>query len=292
MPAVEQIICWFFGLFYLRLAFDLAKIKDGLAYSFVVLLVSAFSFFCGLSGVQAFLKTHMLTQVLSSLESYGEKIEKYETAVAEMHRDSSQEQLLLKSNQIVLSLQITNMIKEYGERENALNQKQVVFSNLLQKQQIGLNLAFQKILDAQLAMQSNAAAVQSDILAQESKLTNIEVLVDAIYSKTEYEDISSADTNKVLVLKSAGKVIVAIRLNNVPIRNTVQGIMITHEGQRPLLPSYGIVKNVLITEFPPYFDIDGRFVFTYAKDNRINSLVKEVNRVDDVTIGIDGISYH
>jgi hypothetical protein len=129
----EQILCWIFGFLFLCLAAYFAH-KDSLAYSLVILVMSAFSVFCGLSSVQTFLKTGMLMKVVDTLDEYGKKLDGYQTNVIEMRNQLSDQQDFLKSNQLSLASNIINMKKDFSDHQTSLGQQMGGFENLVNQQ--------------------------------------------------------------------------------------------------------------------------------------------------------------
>src|SRR5690242_10945303 len=55
-PSFEQAVCWGAAIAFLVLSFKFLD-KGKLGEAFTIVLVAAFSFFCGLTGVQGLLKT-------------------------------------------------------------------------------------------------------------------------------------------------------------------------------------------------------------------------------------------
>ena len=151
---VEQILCWTFGAAFFVFAGFLVK-KEHLAYAVVVLLISAFTCFCGLSGVQALLKTHMLWQVTSSLKNYGDKIDRFQETVAAMNQDIREQQATNATTQKELKLLATRIQKAQANVDS---------------QQIDITNQY-----------SQLRSVQTDIFSQQQKLTNVESLVSLLF---------------------------------------------------------------------------------------------------------------
>ena len=124
--STEQIICWLFAAGFLSLAVYFAH-KGSLPYAFAIVIMAAFAGFAGLSGVQSFLKTHILWQVTSTLKTYGEKIDQFQTSVLEMRKELTEQQKSLTINQQFLGLLVTNF-------QNEVKSKQIGFEEAVSKQ--------------------------------------------------------------------------------------------------------------------------------------------------------------
>lgn len=175
--SVEQWVCWFFALAFLALACMFLNEKN-LPYAFVIFLFSITTFFCGLSGVQAIIKTHLLGQVTESLKSYGDKIDKFQTTVSDMQAKLIAQQSLLQSNQSVVQAQMTNF-------QAAIAATRMEITNQLQSIRT-LNdtvVAAQGKLDGQQSklgdLRASLSAQQSTLESQQSLLVSNENAVQA-----------------------------------------------------------------------------------------------------------------
>ena len=140
----EQILCWVVGFFFLSFAFFLVR-EDHFAYAFMAFLFSVGACFCGLSGVQAILKTHLLTEVTTSLKGYGEKIDKFQATVSDMND-------AIVSNQNQVQFQWTNFNDTVSNAEARINAQQKKIGDVEDWVQILYN---QKIHDTFSALDSN-----------------------------------------------------------------------------------------------------------------------------------------
>ena len=303
---IEQFLCWGFGLALFTLSVYFAH-KNSLSYAFAVLVMSAFAIFCGLSGVQAFLKTHLLWQITTSLKNYGEKLDSFQTTVLDMRKGLTEQQAILASNQIALALLVTNVENDFSRREHEITTNQTAFQKLVYRQGNELAVIEARIQDAEsnvLSQQSditkqflklslihsNLDLVQVDILSQERQLTNVESLVNALYSNTEDELIETSDTNNLIVLKQSGRQIVFMKLKHVPIPNSIQGIVSMHGEQMPISPKMGQSKNIVISVFSREADLNGHFALRYIKSPESTDIVKNMVLVNSNTIAYDGLS--
>jgi hypothetical protein len=290
--SLEQFVCWGFAFAFLLLAVYFAH-KDSLAYAFVILLISVFAGFCGLSGVQALLKTHLLWEVSSALKSYGEKIDRYQVMVADMQQTLSEQQFTLKTNQLALSasqdefkIQIADVEKRLSKQQSKIEEAETgVFS-----QQSNITNQFQKISK----LQSELSTAQTNLSFQEEKLTNVANLVDMLYSGAITENLSDSDTNNVIILNLGGVQKVIFKLRFAPIPNSIQAIAETSNGQIPIFPDMQQYKNILIVNFANAYDLHGLFSIRYVRDNRENLLCKSILSVNTNTVSFDGspISFH
>jgi hypothetical protein len=97
------------------------------------------------------------------------------------------------------------------------------------------------------AQASTNEQIQTELKAQQSDLGAL------FFSKTEYEDIQSDDTNKVAILPHGSSSLVLIKLNKAPIQGTVHGIFTIAggSGQSPLLPVRSYLGNIIAVLFVP-----------------------------------------
>ena len=219
--SLEQFVCWGFGFAFLILAVYFAH-KDSLAYAFVILLISVFACFCGLSGVQALLKTHLLWQVTSALQSYGEKIDKYQKTVADMHESLSQQQFELSSNQLILSkgqdefkVQIADVVKRLTKQQDKIaDAEEKVFS-----QQSDITNQFRQIS----MLQNQLLDTTTNLDSQAKKLSDIEYWVNNLYTKMTTESYTFSDTNNLIQIPSQDASLrFVVRLNHVPIKGSIE----------------------------------------------------------------------
>jgi hypothetical protein len=298
MPAIEQIICWLFALWYLRLAFDLAKVKDGLGYAFVVLIISAFSFFCGMSGVQAFLKTHMLMTVKDSFISYGEKLDRFQTNVIEMRNDLSDQQALLNSNQTVLTSNLINMKKDISYRQNALGQNLTNFQEMVNQQgdtlakivaqlqsaesnvsiqQLNITNQFKKMS----IVQTNLDIAQSNLDAQAKQITDVEYWVKNLYAKTTTDKFTIADTNNLMIIQSSNRITrIVARLTHVPIYGSVEEQVTGPFGIQQTFYELNFIENITSVVFSG-FDTNSAVIFHYVMDDRATNSWRHMPKLNE-----------
>lgn len=281
----EQLLCWGFAFLFLLVAVYFAH-KGSLAYAFVILLMSIFCCFSGFSSVQALLKTHMLWLVTDSLKSYGEKIDNYQNTVADIQNRMSKRQTEFESNQTKLVIQINNYQKRLNEVQEQIGKAE----HTVLTQQSEITNQFQKIS----SVQSGLATVQTNIYTQQEKLTNIESLVNVLFSNTQDEEFGGFDTNKVLILNLGGIQQVIFKLNFAPVPNTVQAIMSGGSilGQMPILPNMAQIRNILSTRFQNGMELRGaKFHFRYIKDIRETNLVQHITQLSTNVVFLDNLRW-
>jgi|ERR1035441_1316071 hypothetical protein len=320
--SVEQFLCWGFGIALFTLSVYFAQ-KNSLSYAFAVLIMSAFSCFCGLSGVQAFLKTHLLWQVTTSLKNYGEKLDSFQTTVLDMRKSLTEQQLILGSNQMTLALLVTNVQKEFSERESDLKTGQDLLSagqvefksdiadvknGILNNQisnQLTIAMAENKITKAQsdIASQfqllsevsSNANSTLTNLMAQKNMLTNVESLVNVLFGGSIDQTFTSSETNKLVILNLPGVKICVFMLKYVPVENSIQAWaqydqpLIGHTTS-PLVPaSISQAGNVIVTRFFGDSDLSKTtFMFRYIKDPHNINPARTMSQIATNGINVDG----
>ena len=137
------------------------------------------------------------------------------------------------------------------------------------------------------SLQSNLDLVEISIQDQQSKLTNVESLVNNLYSKTRIEDFVPNNTYKIIVVKQEGRVVVLLRLDFVPVENSIQAIASTQLGQFPLLAGLNQYDNLVKEYFASGTEINSIQV-KYIKRNDINPPVKTIFWVSTNKISIGG----
>jgi hypothetical protein len=98
-------------------------------------------------------------------------------------------------------------------------------------------------------VQFGLATAQTNLSAQQEKLTNVESLVNTLFSNTEDEEFPASDTNRVIILKPGGVQQVFFKLKFAPVPNTIQVLVLSGGTQAPLLPQMMQFANILITKF-------------------------------------------
>ena len=104
MEIAEQILCWLVGLILIVAAFRFI-VHEKLAMAFVMFLFAIGCFIVGLSGVQQLFRTGLLWQVKSSLMSYGQKLEGFQTNVLSMRAELAEHQTVIDKHQQELASQ-------------------------------------------------------------------------------------------------------------------------------------------------------------------------------------------
>ncbi len=274
--SLEQFVCWGFGFAFLILAVYFAH-KDSLAYAFVILLISVFACFCGLSGVQALLKTHLLWQVTSTLQSYGEKIDNYQKTVADMHQSLSQQQFELSSNQLILSKGQDEFKVQIADVEKRLSKQQDKIADAaanVSSQQSAITNQFQQIS----TLQNQLLATTTNLDSQTKKLSDIEYWVDNLYDKTTNVTFSVADTNNVLFISNTnGAIAYIVRLNHVPIKGSVEMTIVDASSRYPTrLFATEFLKNMFWGDLYSFDTNTLTFSFHYVVDSRETNFNKQM----------------
>ena len=264
-PTAEQIVCWLFGLSFFILAIIFAK-KDILSYAFVIFLISSLTCACGLSGVQALLKTHLLWQATKSLNEYGEKIDKFQTTMADMQQRLDMHQASLETNQI----DITNTLSLVIANQTSLS-NQVINSRLLSGK-----------LDL----------YQTNIDAQQKKLADVEYWVENLYKNVTNETYSIADTNNFGVIPfTNGNFEVIIKLEQTPIVGSIEAYARNSVGEpEQRFQTIGTSYNLLFCELLGYNSNSLITSVRYVSDKRSNKKYKHLPKInDEIFFRPDGI---
>lgn len=279
---VEQYLCWGFGFLFLCLAIYFVHEK-ALAYGFAVSIIAVISCFCGFSSVQSFLKTQMLWMVTDTLKSYGDKLDNYQATVVDIQKRLSAKQEEFESNQMVLVMKMNDQKKELDTIQAKIREAETnIFG-----QQSDITNQYGRIF----LLQSDLVSAQTNLDVQERKISDIESLVDTLFSNTEYENLSGSDTNKVAILNLGGVQQLIFKLEYAPVPNTVQVVAMGGGifGQIPFLPQMGQAANLLMTRYVSGVDLKGAtFSFRYIKDNRSTNLIHSMTITGTNSVSLDG----
>jgi hypothetical protein len=264
---LEQVLCWVVGLAFFCFAGYMVK-KNHVSYGFIAFLVSAFTCFCGLSGVQAFLKTHMLWRVTSSLKSYGDKLDEFETNVIVMQLD-------LKNQQA------TNHAQG-AELQNVQNSIHVAISQL-NSQQKQITTQYNRLF----AIDNDVNIAITNLAGQKQQLTNVQSLVDTLYAATVTETLHGTDTNNVVIVQDFGNVKrVAFLLQHPAIPNSIHGVV--YGGMLPSASPLLAIHNYLNCFLCNFMILKGESVrdrtyeFQYLQDTR------QTNQAHELTVETNG----
>jgi hypothetical protein len=282
---MEQYLCWGFGFLFLCVAVYFIHEK-ALAYGFVLTLISVVCCFCGFSSVQSFLKTEMLWMVTDTLKSYGDKIDNYQATVVDIQSRLSARQGELETNQTNL---LANLNRQWNEL-NAIQGKIRQAQTSILGQQSDITNQYYKIS----LVQSNLALAETNIDAQQKQLSDVQSLVNTLFSNTEYEDLSGSDSNSVAILNKGGYQQVIFKLRKAPVPNTIQGIAYGGDmiGQTPLFPNMFQFVNIVAMKYAQGLNLhDVTFNFRYIADNRQTNLVHTMMVTGTNSVSFDGQQY-
>ena len=269
MMTAATIVSWLVGFAFLALTFR-AIHKDKGAIASAWGFIAAFFILCGMPWFQGLAKTWIVSNVGARLTALSRQMDDVEGATARMQTELAEHQ--------------TEIDKHHKELDGQQRTLRSTHTNLVaQADKVSNTVQKVSLVEASLT------AAQTNITAQQEKLTNVESLVHLLFSNTEDEVFSTADTNKVAILHLASVQMVCFRLNYAPIPNTVTAMLSKGHAQTPLLPEMGQGGNILTTKFFSEVDLSNvEFHFRYIKDTRINSLAQTLVKVDTNAISIDG----
>lgn len=323
----EIFVCWVFASGCFGFAILLLKEKE-IGYSLLTLLISTFAVFCSLSGVQSLLKTHLLWQVTTSLKDYGDKLDQFQASVATMEENlrhqedtnnTTQHELAKLGQQISTaqsnlnnqqktnyatqselqrltdSIQRAQANLEHQEETNRRTQgKLAELEPQLSEAMIKINTD-QNNIETQFGqikgLASEVKTAQSNLVAQQAKIQNVESLAGVLYSNTVVEYIRGIDTNRFWPIPWRGTVL--LKLDNAPILGSLQIIKAQENiGNSPLFPADIHCANVISFNYAEDWSLwttNTTYYVRYIRDplqtNLINrlSIDGRIFRIDDPT---------
>lgn len=156
----------------------------------------------------------MLWQVTNSLRSYGNKLDHFQTAIMSMRSELESRQSALATNQSRLELEFLAHSKQLVSVEKKTQDAQ---SHLV-IQQSNLLVQVKELHD----LQGKVVAAQTNLIAQQKKLENVEYWVENLFERSNEEEFSLNDTNKVLVLAETNHVVAIVALSHIPLHNSIR----------------------------------------------------------------------
>jgi hypothetical protein len=144
------------------------------------------------------------------------------------------------------------------------------------------------------AFQKELSTVQTNIVEQQKKLEDVEVLVHNLFSKTVYETIGMGDTNRVFRRQlTNGTWQCFVLLKHAAIYRSLHGT-VTGTGLDLLFPQAikqpaAVSHNVMVQHFPSDWEFKGgEFVLQYVRNTTHTNLVQRVEFVGDGVL-FDGV---
>lgn len=239
------------------------------------LVASAAMFLISLDWVQGFVQTQVFTSLLRASKEYGEKLNDFQKTTGEMKVELAKHQGEINQQQQIIVEQQTRIADTQAKIDGQQARVGVQQQRLTDQQ-----AALDKQEHALQEMSTELAGTQERISNQQKRIEDVEFLAQNLYSKTVFENISGADSNKVSVAKKGENVHLAFfRLDHVPVINSVQAIFCAKDaGQSPLKPRIGQIDNVIFTNFKGGWKswADGEFALTYVNDTRKTNTWKSV----------------
>ena len=250
----EQVLCWCFGLMFLGVAIYFVHEK-ALAYAFALSVISVFCCFCGFSSVQGLLKTHMLWLVTDTLKSYGDKIDNFQTTMAEMQKRLATKQAELETNQMVFVAELKSVQTKIQDAETNIFFQQSDITNQFQKISV---------------VQSGLEMAQTNLATQQAKISDVEYWVQNLYDKVQEESYSTTDTNHIcFVNMTNGGTFIIIRLEHTPISGSVQAYAKDNHGiAENRLAKTQFLGNLVCYSLFQYDMNNTQIAFRYVEDNR------------------------
>jgi len=269
MIIAEQIVCWLVGTSLLVLTFRLIR-QDRSRFAGATFVLGMVILLCGLGWVQGLARTWIAPNVNSKLAVLGEQVDEVRAATTRMQGELSDHRIALGNHQ-----------KELEDQRRRLD---CVQADLSAEACTVSNTVHQMAL-----VESSLIVAQRNLIVAQEKLTDVESLLNPLYSDSEDEVFSTSDTNKVVVLALGGVQQAVFRLNYVPIPYTVQAMVSKSHTQTALQPGMGQVANILLAKFFADSDLnDAKFHFRYVKDSRNRMIAQRIVKVDTNAVSIDG----
>jgi hypothetical protein len=262
---IEQIFFGALGIALLVLTFKLVH-KEKYSFAFFVFVVAVASFLLTATWFQGLMKTGVISTVVSTLKLYGNRLDDFQTTITGMGDELSKHQTQIGVQQKVLADQET---KIQNSQTNIAFQQENIAS---QYQQIS-------------TVQSELATAQTNLNLQAIKIQDVEYLVDNLFSKMVFENISASDTNQVAFINITNERDEAfIKLQYVPIEGSIQLFVSPGEGMN--IPTrvpvaVGAYKNILLQGLVKFDKNKASFSILYVKDTREKNLYQKIEVRDD-----------
>jgi hypothetical protein len=292
-PSFEQIICWVFAAFTLRMAFTFLQ-SDKHAEALLVFFSALFMFACGLSAVQGLLRTGILTKVNDSVIEYSKKLDGFQTEI-EIDRSELQTNINTAKSELLSNIDTARLKLETDisaartqgkEQQNNIEDQFRQIAVLQSKLAIAESNIYGQFT-TNYELQRQLAIEQSNLDAQQSRLSNIEFQVNSLFLRTTVEAIRGDDTNNAFLVKHQdGGAAIAFKLSSAAITNSIFIWAIPDSPQfvnpqTVLLPPIS-ANNIVICPFIAGADTNtlksARYLIQYVKDS------PNVRRFKTVTI--------
>ena len=264
METIGQIAGIIFAVILLKLAYKLYA-KDRFPSAVLAAWASVFILLCSFPWFQGWAKSFIASNIISQLTALGKQVNTVQETTTAMHTQLDKHQKELDVIQAKIREAESNVFNQQSDIANQFRQISMV--------------------------QSDLATAQTNIFTQQEKLTNVESLVNILFSNTEDEDLSASDTNKVIILKLSGVQWVVFKLRFAPVPNTIQGIATSGSTtQVPIMPNTLLqFQNILFTKYYNDLTLNGMvFHFRYIKDIRSKNLVQNMVLVNTNIVSLDG----
>jgi hypothetical protein len=132
-------------------------------------------------------------------------------------------------------------------------------------------------------VQSELATAQTNFVAQEKELADVEYWVKNLYAKMTNETFSLTDTNHVLIATSSnGRQQLFIRLSQVPISGSVEENIQSANIEQLRYPlSKGIIRNIMKIDLYNY-DVNSTTIsFHYVADTRETNYYRQMPKLNE-----------
>ena len=219
VDSFEQAFCWTVALALIFLAVLFLE-KEHASFAFVLCLAAISLFVWRLSGVQALIKTGMLSAVKDTMIKYGEKAEQYQIDLIKMKSDLSNQQEKLNQQEAKLVAADATVRVQQASIDAQYSQTASLATNLtntqqqletlaadLSRQQEDLRKANLDVVRQQAslsdqvtknaALQTALAATQTKLTEQAQNIKDVQSLVEDISANTVIESYSASDAKRV-----------------------------------------------------------------------------------------------
>lgn len=227
----------------------------------LLVLLGTFILLCSFPWFQGFVKVWIDSKINSKLVSLGEQVNQVQATTGEMHGQLAKHQTEIDKHQ-----------KELDDVQSNIKNAQSEVS----KQQTNIAGQYRQIV----AVQNELATSQTNLNTQAKKIEDVEFLVNNLFSKTVTKTFSATDTNHVVVFSSESVTRLFLKLSNVPIKNSIQGIFKSSEfGQAPFIPdSWWQYKNIIEANMTGSWERwkNAEFTIQYVTDTRATNMVNNM----------------
>lgn len=259
---IEQIFFAGIGIWLLVLTFKLVH-KEKYSFALIVFITAIGAFLLSATWFQGLMKTGVIGAVTSTLKIYGDRLDGFQNTITTMGNELADHQSKIDEQQKLL-----------GDQEAKIQDAQ---TNIALQQQ---NITNQYYTIS--SVQGDLAAAQTNLDTQAAKIQDVEFLVDNLFSKTVFENISGDDTNKAVAITNVdGREMVFIKLEHIPIQESIQITVNDYAGVVDIpmeleQREFVTYKNLIYAGLYGYNVQKAAFYIKYVQDTRQTNIINTI----------------